>query len=231
MGEIRWLSRFLRQIWWPQREHQVGDSAANRVARYAEMMYWSKIFIPTLREDPAQAEGDPHRLLIRAGYIRQHARGSYNYLFAAQRSLLDRGDDAAGDGRHGRAGDVFRRSPSRRPRGPGIARELRSHREFPQIWHQFAQHQFAQHQFAQMVQQSFSLDLSADGLDQACEKHSRAYRRVLQRCGLEFIAAGNDFMALSEAGGDFIVRGNDYAANLETATGIAASARDSRPRR
>jgi prolyl-tRNA synthetase len=59
-------------------------------------------------------------------------------------------------------------------------------------------------------------------LDQACEKHSRAYRRVLERCGLEFIAAGNDFMALSEAGGDFIVRGNDYAANLETATGIAA---------
>lgn len=50
-------------------------------------MYWSKLFIPTLREDPAEAEVASHRLLLRAGYIRQLAAGTYNYLFLAQRSL------------------------------------------------------------------------------------------------------------------------------------------------
>ena len=51
-------------------------------------MFWSKLFIPTLREDPAEAEVASHRLLLRAGYIRQLAAGIYNYLFLAQRSLL-----------------------------------------------------------------------------------------------------------------------------------------------
>lgn len=50
-------------------------------------MHWSKLFIPTLREDPAEAEVASHRLLLRAGYIRQLAAGTYNYLFLAQRSL------------------------------------------------------------------------------------------------------------------------------------------------
>src|SRR5208282_1717180 len=51
-------------------------------------MYWSKLFIPTLRDDPAEAEVASHRLLLRAGYIRQLAAGIYNYLFLAQRSIL-----------------------------------------------------------------------------------------------------------------------------------------------
>ncbi|MBS1874114.1 MAG: proline--tRNA ligase [Acidobacteria bacterium] len=51
-------------------------------------MYWSKLFIPTLRENPAEAEVVSHQLLLRAGYIRQLAAGVYNYLFLAQRSIL-----------------------------------------------------------------------------------------------------------------------------------------------
>src|SRR5215831_3623502 len=51
-------------------------------------MYWSKLFIPTLREAPAEAEVVSHRLLLRAGYIRQLAAGIYSYLPLAQRSLL-----------------------------------------------------------------------------------------------------------------------------------------------
>src|SRR3954468_1253346 len=51
-------------------------------------MLWSKLFIPTLREVPAEAEVASHRLLLRAGYIRQLSAGIYNYLFLAQRSLL-----------------------------------------------------------------------------------------------------------------------------------------------
>ena len=51
-------------------------------------MLWSKLFIPTLREVPAEAEVASHQLLLRAGYIRQLSAGLYNYLFLAQRSLL-----------------------------------------------------------------------------------------------------------------------------------------------
>src|SRR6202161_3627856 len=51
-------------------------------------MFWSKLFIPTLRENPAEAEVPSHQLLLRAGYIRQVAAGIYSYLFLAQRSLL-----------------------------------------------------------------------------------------------------------------------------------------------
>jgi prolyl-tRNA synthetase len=50
-------------------------------------MLWSKLFIPTLREVPAEAEVASHRLLLRAGYIRQLAAGIYSYLGLAQRSL------------------------------------------------------------------------------------------------------------------------------------------------
>jgi prolyl-tRNA synthetase len=50
-------------------------------------MRWSKLFIPTLRENPAEAEVVSHQLLLRAGYIRQLSAGLYNYLFLAQRAL------------------------------------------------------------------------------------------------------------------------------------------------
>ena len=50
-------------------------------------MYWSHLFIPTLREVPADAEVASHRLLLRAGYIRPLGAGIYNYLFLAQRSM------------------------------------------------------------------------------------------------------------------------------------------------
>jgi len=50
-------------------------------------MQWSQLFIPTLREDPAEAEVVSHKLLVRAGYIRQLAAGIYSYLFLAQRAF------------------------------------------------------------------------------------------------------------------------------------------------
>jgi prolyl-tRNA synthetase len=51
-------------------------------------MHFSKLFIPTLRENPAEAEVVSHQLLLRAGYVRQLGAGIYSYLFLAQRSLL-----------------------------------------------------------------------------------------------------------------------------------------------
>jgi prolyl-tRNA synthetase len=40
----------------------------------------SKLFLRTLREDPADAEVASHRLLVRAGYIRRAAPGIYSWL-------------------------------------------------------------------------------------------------------------------------------------------------------
>ena len=51
------------------------------------MHRWSKLFVPTLREAPADAEVASHKFLLRSGYIRQLGAGIYNYLFFGQRSL------------------------------------------------------------------------------------------------------------------------------------------------
>jgi prolyl-tRNA synthetase len=40
----------------------------------------SQLFIPTLREDPGDAEASSHRLLVRGGFIRQVAAGLWTYL-------------------------------------------------------------------------------------------------------------------------------------------------------
>ena len=51
------------------------------------MHRWSKLFIPTLREAPTDAEVASHKLLLRAGYIRQLGAGIYSYLPLGQRAL------------------------------------------------------------------------------------------------------------------------------------------------
>ena len=48
-------------------------------------MRWSQMHIPTLREDPADAGAPSHRLLVRAGYIRQLQAGHYSLLPLAVR--------------------------------------------------------------------------------------------------------------------------------------------------
>jgi prolyl-tRNA synthetase len=48
-------------------------------------MRWSQMFIPTLREVPADAEATSHRLMLRAGLIRQLGAGIYSKLPLAER--------------------------------------------------------------------------------------------------------------------------------------------------
>ena len=43
-------------------------------------MRWSQAFVPTLRDDPADAEAVSHKLLVRAGFIRQLTAGVYSIL-------------------------------------------------------------------------------------------------------------------------------------------------------
>ncbi|MBT3200289.1 MAG: proline--tRNA ligase [Phycisphaerales bacterium] len=50
-------------------------------------MRYSKLLIPTTREVPADAEIPSHRLMIRAGYVRKVASGTYTYLVLGLRSL------------------------------------------------------------------------------------------------------------------------------------------------
>jgi prolyl-tRNA synthetase len=51
-------------------------------------MRWSQLHIPTLRDDPADADVASHRLLLRAGFIRQLMAGHYSMLPLGQRVRL-----------------------------------------------------------------------------------------------------------------------------------------------
>ena len=48
---------------------------------------FSQLFIPTLKEAPADAQVASHKLLVRAGFIRQLGAGIYDFLPLAKRSL------------------------------------------------------------------------------------------------------------------------------------------------
>ena len=45
----------------------------------------STLFLPTLREDPADAESVSHRLMVRAGLVRQLGAGLWTWLPAGYR--------------------------------------------------------------------------------------------------------------------------------------------------
>ncbi|HZU22437.1 MAG TPA: proline--tRNA ligase [Terriglobales bacterium] len=237
-------------------------------------MRWSTLFIPTLRENPAEAEVISHQLLLRAGYIRQLAAGIYSYLPLAQRSLLKIQQiireemNAIGgqefflpalnpaevwqeSGRWEVMGDNMFRLKDRFGRDlclgmtheevvTSIARgELRSYKQLPQIWYQI-QTKFRDEprpksgllrvrQF--IMKDSYTFDLDPAGLDAAYDKHYGAYRRIFDRCGLEYTVVeahsgamggsqSHEFMVRSEAGEDLIAHcpACGYAANLEKAT-------------
>src|SRR5713226_5918681 len=53
----------------------------------SSFMRWTRSLIPTLRDDPADAEAVSHKLMVRAGLVRQLAAGIYVYLPLGQRVL------------------------------------------------------------------------------------------------------------------------------------------------
>jgi len=196
-------------------------------------MLWSKLFIPTLRDSPAEAETASHRLLLRAGYVRQVTAGTYSYLFLAQRSLskiiriVREEMDAIG------AQEM--RMPLLHPAEESIAAtargDLRSYKQLPQIWYQI-QTRFRDDPRPKsgllgarqyLIADSYAFDTDAAGLDAAYQRHYDAYRRIFDRCGLGYLAVGEspsqDFMVESEAGFDSLVRCEKcgYAANREKA--------------
>ena len=200
-------------------------------------MRWTKLFIPTLRENPADAEGVAGQLLLRAGYVRQLFPGIYSYLFLGERSLAKIAKivreemDAIG------AQEL--RLPVLHPASSVVAAiaegELRSYRQLPQIWHHM-QTQFDEPKHSRpdllrarqfLVSESFSFDLDSAARDVSYQKHADAYSKVLDRCGLKYIVAeghaGAIFAVASKAGNSVVVRcaGCGYAASVENAAAKA----------
>lgn len=149
-------------------------------------MFWSRLFIPTLRDPNAG-------LLQRAGYSRQ--RG---WLFLGQRSLLK----IAAIVRHEMAEIGAQETAAT------AARELRSYKQLPQIWFQI-----------ETALRSYSFDLTAGGWDTSRQKHRDAFRRILDRCGLEYLKIDDGFAVRSDSGDDLLVEcpGCGYAGFLDTA--------------
>jgi prolyl-tRNA synthetase len=121
-------------------------------------MLWSKLFIPTLRD-----EGQP--LLTRAGYMRGPA-----YLYLAHRTLRKIEEivreemNAIGAQEFGGGADLL-----------ALARELRSYRQLPQIWHR--------------ITESYSFELG----DAGYQEHFIAYSKILERCRVKYVAASGGF--------------------------------------
>lgn len=98
-------------------------------ALHTRQMRWSKLYVPTLREEPS--EGDPSsKLLVRAGYARYGA-GGLGYLHFGQRSLAKiaaavRRELETLGAQEVALGDAM----------VAAARGLRSYKQIQQLWYQ-----------------------------------------------------------------------------------------------
>src|SRR5882762_5005181 len=237
-------------------------------------MRWSQYFIPTLREDPADAEVVSHKLLLRAGLIRQLGAGIYSYLPLAQRVLLkimailrEEMSRIGGQefflpalhpaevwkesGRWYAIGDEMFRLKDRKGGDmclgmtheeifTTIARnELRSYKQLPQVWYQI-QVKFRDEARPKsglmrlrtfIMKDAYTFDVDNAGLDRSFADQREAYKRIFDRCGLQYViveassgamggAESNEFVAKTPAGEDLIATCSNcgYAANVEKAT-------------
>ena len=200
-------------------------------------MHWSRLFIPTLRDNPAGVDGLGRQLLVRAGYIRSVSPGIYSYMFLAERALekiiaIVREEMDA-------IGAQAIRLPVLHPAATALAEiaqgELRSHRRLPQIWHHL-QPRFEDPKHSRpdllrarqsLVSESFSFDLDHSARGVAFNQHRAAFSRIFDRCALNCIVAGTasgaGFFTPSDSPSCSITRcpACGYAADLETATGRA----------
>src|SRR5437588_359874 len=186
----------------------------------------SKLFLPTLREDPADAEAVSHKLLVRGGVIRQLSAGVWTFLPLGWRvhqrivQIIRKEMDAIGaqemlapvltpaelweaSGRI-RYPEVFklRDRNDRRFVLPMTheetftfhAREIQSYRELPQFWYHFGTKERDEprprgglirvREF--IMKDSYSFDRDDAGLEESFQRHAAAYRRIFDRCGLDY---------------------------------------------
>jgi prolyl-tRNA synthetase len=236
----------------------------------------SELFLPTLREDPADAEAVSHKLLVRAGFIRQVSAGVWTYLPLGWRvhrkveQIIREEVDAIGgqemlmplltpaelwqrSGRyvipelfklHDRAGREFVLPMTHEETVTFHAREIKSYRELPKILYHFSVKDRDEprprgglirvREF--IMKDAYSFDRDEAGLDESFRKHSGAYRRIFERCGIEALevaaesgimggSGSRDFLAPTGSGENTLVlcENGDYAADLEIASGTPSA--------
>jgi prolyl-tRNA synthetase len=236
----------------------------------------SQLFLPTLREAPADAEAVSHKLLVRGGFIRQVSAGLWTYTPLGWRvhrkveQIIRDEMDAIGaqewlapvltpaelweaTGRveipeifrvDDRAGRHYVLPLTHEETFAFHARELQSYKQLPQSWYHFQTKDRDEprpsgglirvREF--IMKDSYSFDRDEAGLDESFRKHSEAYRRIFDRCGLETyeVAAesgimggkgSHDFLAPAGSGQNTLVmcENGDYAADLEIAGGVPSS--------
>ena len=120
------------------------------------------------------------------------------------------------------------------------AREIQSYKELPQIWYHLQTKDRDEprprgallrvREF--IMKDGYSFDRDEAGLDESFSKHSAAYKRIFERCGVEAFevaaesgmmggSGSQDFLAPSGSGENTLVtcENGDYAADLEIAEG------------
>ncbi len=236
-------------------------------------MRFSELFIPTLREDPADADAASHRLLVRGGFVRQVGAGLFTFLplgwrvYKKAEQIVREEMNAIGGqemlmpvvtpaelwqrtGRYDipelyklqdRLGRPFVLAMTHEETITFHAREIRSYRELPQILYHFQTKERDEprprggllrvREF--IMKDSYSFDPDEEGLERSFRLHAQAYRKIFERCGLEFYeveaesgmmggSESTDYLAPAGSGENTLVtceRG-DYAADLEIAHSI-----------
>ncbi len=233
----------------------------------------SRLFLPTLRDDPAEAEAASHKLLVRGGFIRQVSAGLWTFLPLGWRVhqriaqvIRDEMNAIGGQemlcpvltpaefweksGRivypevfklQDRSGRPFVLPMTHEETMAFHAAELQSYKQLPQIWYHFQTKDRDEprprggllrvREF--IMKDSYSFDRDQEGLDRSFELHRVAYRRIFERCDLEFyeveaevgMMGGSeslDYLSPAGSGENTLVRceRGDYAADLEIARGV-----------
>ncbi|MCW2493026.1 MAG: prolyl-tRNA synthetase [Frankiales bacterium] len=231
----------------------------------------SKLFLRTLRDDPADAEVPSHRLLVRAGYIRRVAPGIYSWLplgielqrnverivreemigIGAQEvhfpALIPR-EIFEASGRWADYGDSLFRLHDRRSNDYLLAPtheelftllvkgELSSYKDYPlslfQIQTKYRDEARPRAGILRgrefVMKDSYSFDLTDEGLAASYQAHRDAYERMFSRMGFDYRivaavsgamggSASEEFLAPTPVGEDTFVQCTncDYAANTE----------------
>ena len=106
-ADIRLHARLLRGLLLRPGWDQARDHARCASIGWPRVARLSTYFLPTLREDPADAEALSHRLMVRAGLVRQLGAGLWTWLPGrVPRGQAGRGDHPRGDRRDRRPGDA-----------------------------------------------------------------------------------------------------------------------------
>jgi prolyl-tRNA synthetase len=233
----------------------------------------SQLFLPTLRDAPAEAEAVSHKLLVRAGFIRQVAAGLWTYaplgwrahrkveqiireeldVIGAQEWLapvLTPAELWEATGRYAitelfklddRAGRHYVLPLTHEETFAFHAREIQSYKELPQSWYHFQTKDRDEprprggllrvREF--IMKDAYSFDRDELGLDESFRRYGEAYRKIFERCGLEFYeveaesgimggSGSHDFLAPSGSGENTLVtcENGDFAADVEVAATV-----------